>query len=389
MIKSDLVIIGAGAAGLMCAISAGRRSRRVIILDHAPRIGQKILVSGGSRCNFTNLSMRSEHYISGNQHFCKSALARFTPHDFISLLKKYRIDYHEKENGQLFCKQSSRQIVDMLKAECNAAGVKIHPGCNISEISRHIGFAVKTNLGIITSGSVVIATGGLSYKNLGATGLGFHTAAQFGINIIPPKPALVPLTFSNADLKRFAGLSGVSFDAEVSCGGHKFIGKMLFTHKGLSGPAILQASSYWESGEEVIIDILPGLDAQDIFLSNHQSRIEMKNLLAMYLPRRFAQKWCELYLPSKPLYQYNEKELLKAARNVLHWRLKPAATEGYQKAEVTRGGVDTDELSSKTMEAKKVPGLYFIGEVVDVTGHLGGYNLHWAWASGWAAGQHA
>lgn len=389
MPKSDLVIIGAGASGLMCAISAGNRSRSVMILDHAPGIGQKILVSGGGRCNFTNLSMQAENYVSDNRHFCRSALARFSPHDFISLLKKHRIDYHEKDDGQLFCRRSARQIVDMLKAECAAAGVEIHQRCSVSEITRPDRFTLKTNLGIITAESAVIATGGLSYTNLGATDFGFRIAAQFGINIIPPRPALVPLTFSSADLERFAGLSGVSFDAEVHCSGHTFTGKVLFTHKGLSGPAILQASSFWEPEGEIIIDILPGIDAQNMFLANHKSRVEIKTLLARHLPSRFAHRWAALHLPSKPLYQYNERELRTATRLVHQWILKPAGTEGYQKAEVTRGGIDTRELSSKTMEAKKVPGLYFVGEVVDVTGHLGGYNLHWAWASGWAAGQHA
>ncbi|MBI4686646.1 MAG: NAD(P)/FAD-dependent oxidoreductase [Nitrospirae bacterium] len=385
----DVLIIGAGAAGLMCAIQAGRRKRSVIILDHAGKIGQKILVSGGGRCNFTNLNIAAENYISGNPHFCKSAIARFTPHDFIAMLKKHRISYLEKENGQLFCKGSSRQILDMLQKEIDLTGAKIRLNCKINKITKKSRFIVTTNLGAIDAESLVIATGGLSYKALGATDFGYSIARQFGLRIIHPSPALVPLIFSKEDLKRFEDLSGISFKAVVSCGGKDFTGEALFTHKGLSGPVILQASSYWRQGEEIIINLLPGLDARGLFSSNRQSRMEMKTLLAQYIPKRLAHRWCELYLPSKPLYQYNDKELLHASLRLHGWTIRPAGTEGYGKAEGTRGGVDTDELSSKSMEARKVQGLYFIGEVIDVTGHLGGYNLHWAWASGCAAGQYA
>ncbi len=388
MIKSDVVIIGAGAAGLMCAIEAGKRGRSVIILAHSAKVGQKILVSGGGRCNFTNLDIQPENYISRNPHFCKSALARYRPADFISLVKKHRISFTEKEKGQLFCTGSSRQILDMLLKECNKADIKIQAKCMIKEIIKKNGFSIKTDSGVIESESLVIATGGLSYPKLGASDFGFRIARQFGLNIIPPRPALVPFVFSQGDLKRFAEISGVSLNTAVSCRGRKFSGEMLFTHKGLSGPAVLQISSYWQEGDEIVIDLLPGLDSQSIFLSNKQSRVEMKNLLAQYMPRRFAHKWCEFFFQSKPLCQYNDKELMNASQLIHAWRVKPAGTEGYKTAEVTRGGIDTDELSSKTMEAKKVPGLYFIGEVVDVTGHLGGYNLHWAWASGWASGQY-
>ncbi|PIV40173.1 MAG: aminoacetone oxidase family FAD-binding enzyme [Nitrospirae bacterium CG_4_10_14_3_um_filter_44_29] len=387
--NTNVIIIGAGAAGLMCAISAGKRGRPVIILDHASKIGKKILVSGGGRCNFTNLNIQAENYISANPHFCKSALARFTPQDFIALVKKHRISYNEKEDGQMFCNGSSRHIVDMLLDECNSSGVEMRLNCEIKEITKNISFIVKTNSGAIESESLVVATGGLSYPNLGATDIGHHVAAQFGLRIIPPKPALVPFTFSRGDREKFGELSGVSLEAVVICGKHKFRGEMLFTHKGLSGPAILQASSYREDGEEILVNLLPGIDAHSIFLSNRQSKIEMKNMLSRYLPRRFAHTWCKFYLPSRPLCQYNDKELFDASHLLHEWIIKPAGTEGYRTAEVTAGGVDTDELSSKTMEAKKVQGLYFIGEVVDVTGHLGGYNLHWAWASGWAAGQYA
>jgi len=387
--NTNVIIIGAGAAGLMCAISAGKRGRPVIILDHASKIGKKILVSGGGRCNFTNLNIQAENYISANPHFCKSALARFTPQDFIALVKKHRISYNEKEDGQMFCNGSSRHIVDMLLDECNSSGVEMRLNCEIKEITKNISFIVKTNSGAIESESLVVATGGLSYPNLGATDIGHHVAAQFGLRIIPPKPALVPFTFSRGDREKFGELSGVSLEAVVICGKHKFRGEMLFTHKGLSGPAILQASSYREDGEEILVNLLPGIDAHSIFLSNRQSKIEMKNMLSRYLPRRFAHTWCKFYLPSRPLCQYNDKELFDASHLLHEWIIKSAGTEGYRTAEVTAGGVDTDELSSKTMEAKKVQGLYFIGEVVDVTGHLGGYNLHWAWASGWAAGQYA
>lgn len=388
MIKSGAVIIGAGAAGLMCAIEAGRRGRSVIILDHSAMVGQKILVSGGGRCNFTNLNIQAENYISKNPHFCKSALARFRPGDFIALVKKHRISFIQKEKGQLFCTESSGQILDMLLKEADSAGVKIQVNCKIKEITKKNAFSIKTDSGVIESESLVVATGGLSYPKLGASDLGLKIAKQFGLSIIPPKPALVPFIFSQKDLKRFAEISGVSLNAAVSCRGHEFLGEMLFTHKGLSGPVILQISSYWQEGDEIVIDLLPGLDIHSIFLSAKQSRIEMKNLLAQYMPRRFVHKWCESFLQSKPLCQYNNKELMNASQLVHAWSIKPSGTEGYNTAEVTRGGVDTDELSSKTMETKKVNGLYFIGEVVDVTGHLGGYNLHWAWASGWAAGQY-
>jgi len=387
--KSDVIIIGAGAAGLMCAIESGKRGRSVIILDHASKIGQKILVSGGGRCNFTNLNIQAENYISANPHFCKSALAQFTPQGFISFIKKHRISYHEKEDGQMFCNGSSRQIINMFQKECDSAGVKMRSNCKIEEIMKNRGFIVITNSGVIESESLVVATGGLSYPNLGATTFGHRVASQFGLRIISPKPALVPLTLSRGDREKFGELSGISLEAVIKCGGHEFRGELLFTHKGLSGPAILQTSLYWENGEEILVNLLPGIDAHSIFLSNLQSRMEMKNLLSRYLPRRFAHIWCEFYLPSRPLCQYNDKELLNASRLLHEWIIKPAGTEGYRTAEVTAGGVDTDELLSKTMAAKKVTGLYFIGEVIDVTGHLGGYNLHWAWASGWIAGQYA
>ncbi|MEK6528508.1 MAG: NAD(P)/FAD-dependent oxidoreductase [Nitrospirota bacterium] len=385
---SNVIIIGAGAAGLMCAIEAGKRGRTVIILDHASKAGRKILISGGGRCNFTNLNMRPDNYLSANPHFCKSALARFTPRDFISLIEKHRISWREKEDGQIFCAGSSRQIADMLGKECDSAEVQFRLNCRIEKITKNSRFSVKTNTGVIETESLVIATGGLSYPSLKATGLGHRLAAQFGLRIIRLKPALVPLTFSRSDLQKFADLSGVSVKSNVRCNNKEFSGNILFTHMGLSGPAILQISSYWKKGSVIHIDLLPDIDIHEKLIEKRQSRMQIKNLLAQYFPKRFIHKWCELHIKSKPLCRYADKELEGISERLRNWEIKPEGTEGYNRAEVTLGGVDTDELSSKTMEAKKVPGLYFIGEVIDVTGQLGGYNLHWAWASGYAAGQY-
>lgn len=386
--RSNVIIIGAGAAGMMCAIEAGKRGRTVIVLDHASKPGRKILVSGGGRCNFTNLNMRSDNYFSANPHFCKSALARFTPQDFIALIEKHRISWREKEDGQIFCTGSSRQIADMLGKECDSARVQFRLNCRLEKITKKSRFSVKTNSGVIESESLVIATGGLSYPSLKATGLGHRLAAQFGLRIIRLKPALVPLTFSRSDLQKFGDLSGVSVRSNVSCNNKEFSGDILFTHRGPSGPAILQISSYWKKGDVIHIDLLPDIDIYGKLIEKRQSRIQIKNLLAQYLPKRFIHKWCELYIKSKPLCRYADKELEGISGRLQNWEIKPEGTEGYNRAEVTLGGVDTDELSSKTMEAKKVPGLYFIGEVIDVTGQIGGYNLHWAWASGYAAGQY-
>ncbi len=387
--KKDVIIIGAGAAGLMCAIEAGKRSRSVIVLEHAEKSGKKILVSGGGRCNFTNINLHYDNYLSRNPHFCKSALSRFTPHDFIAMVEKHGIRYYEKEMGQLFCRGSSNEIVNMLKKECSKAGVEIWLNCKISGIKREDCFTLSTNYGVLESESLVVATGGLSYPKLGATDIGHRIARQFGIKITSLKPALVPFTFNAKDLKIFQEISGVSVDAEVNCDNNHFRGYILFTHRGLSGPAILQISSYWNEGDPIIINLLPGLDAYELFRTKQNSRMEMHNLLSGYLPKRFVREWCELYMESKPLNQYNDKELRKIAHHIHNWTIRPNGTEGYKKAEVTLGGVNTDELSSRTMESKKIPGLYFIGEVIDVTGQLGGYNLQWAWASGYAAGQYA
>ncbi|MBM4135556.1 MAG: NAD(P)/FAD-dependent oxidoreductase [Nitrospira sp.] len=389
LIKKDVIIIGAGAAGLMCAIEAGKRNRSALVLEHMDKIGKKIRVSGGGRCNFTNINLRPDDYLSANPHFCKSALARFTPYDFIGMVERHGIEYYEKEKGQLFCRGTSGDIVRMLYEECCNAGVEMRMNCRVRSITKAGHFYVSTNLGRIEAGSLVIATGGLSYPELGATDMGFRTAARFGLKITHLKPAIVPLVFGRHDLEKFSELSGVSFDAVVGYRGRQFLGEVLFTHRGLSGPAILQVSSYWERGDEITIDLMPDMDAYELFTLKRKSRIELSNLLSEYLPRRFSHRWCELNAPARPLCQYTEKELKDITHQIHHWTIMPAGTEGYRKAEITAGGIDTDELSSKTMEAKKVPGLYFVGEVVDVAGQLGGYNLQWAWSSGFVAGQYA
>lgn len=386
--KKDAIIIGAGASGLMCAIEAGRRGRSVLVIDHAERIGKKVLISGGGRCNFTNRDIRPENYISSNPHFCKSALSRFTPDDIIAMLERDGIKYYEKEAGQLFCAETSGDILEMLKKELCEAGVEMRLHCQVEDVKRDKLFSLTTNQGAFQSESLVVATGGLSYPKLGATDIGYRIARQFGLKVNSLRPALVPFTLNPQDLKIVRELSGVSINASVSCKDKEFRGDILFTHRGLSGPAVLQLSSYWNPGDEININLLPGLDAYELLLARREGRMEMKNLLAEFLPKRLAIIWCELHIQSKPVNQYSDKELRTIGQHLHNWIIIPAGTEGYDTAEVTLGGVDTNELSSKTMGAKKVPGLYFTGEVVDVTGQLGGYNLHWAWASGFAAGQH-
>lgn len=385
--KKDVIIIGAGASGLMCAAEAGRRGRSVLVLDHARAIGKKLSISGGGRCNFTNLHACASAYLSENPHFCKSALARFTPSDFIGKLVKHGIEYIEKEDGQLFCRESSAHIINMLRKECRLAGAEMYLNCKVAEISKTDVFRLSANCGTFESKTVVIASGGLSYPSAGATDTGYRIAGQFGLKVTRLRPGLVPLLFSRADLKTFGDLSGISLDADVSCGGKRFRGNILFTHGGLSGPAILNISLYWNNGDEITIDLFPETDAYGLFMERRRGRVELRNFLSGYLPARFSNRFCELYADSRPLNQYTNKELETIARHLHNWVIRPAGTEGYNKAEVTIGGIDTDELSSKTMEAKKVPGLFFIGEVVDVTGQLGGYNLQWAWSSGYAAGQ--
>ncbi len=384
--KTDVIIIGGGAAGLMCAIEAGKRRRRVIVIEHADRIGKKIAISGGGRCNFTNLYTSPDNFLSTNPNFCKSALARYTPADFIALVEKHGIRYHEKKLGQLFCDGSSREIIAMLLAECESARVEIRVNCAVREIRKDDAFVLETNQGEFECQSLVIATGGLSIPPMGATDFGYRVARQFGLAIRETRPALVPLTLGGDKLDELRELSGVSIDSIVSCNGEEFRENILFTHRGLSGPAILQASSYWNKGDSISINLFPEHDAGEILTAEHRGNIELVNLLARYLPRRFANAWCDLFAPSRPLSSYSQKELEAVARTLHDWRLAPNGSEGYKKAEVTVGGVDTDELSSKTMESRRMPGLYFIGEVVDVTGHLGGFNFQWAWASGHAAG---
>ena len=386
--KRDVIIIGGGAAGLFCAIEAGRRGRSVLVLEHAERVGKKIAISGGGRCNFTNTHTTPQNFLSANPHFAKSALARYTPADFVERVERHGIRYHEKKLGQLFCDESSRQIIQMLVDECTTAGVEIRLSCRVLEIQKEASFRLKTNQGTVASDSLVIATGGLSIPKLGATDFGYRIARQFGLKVVAPEPALVPLTLRQNDLAAFKPLSGVSVAAVVRVDGASFEENFLVTHRGLSGPAILQVSSYWTRGKTLSIDLLPGVSARQLLRSQHEARAELISRLSPPLPRRFAQTWCELYAPSKPLKNYSTAELEETARRLHSWELHPAGTEGFQKAEVTRGGVDTTELSSKTFEARRVPGLYFIGEVLDVTGQLGGHNFQWAWASGYAAGQY-
>ncbi len=388
-IKKDVVIIGAGASGLMCAIEAGKRGRSVLVLDHMEKIGKKIRVSGGGRCNFTNIDLRPDNYISSNPHFCKSALARFTQHDIIGMLERHKIEYFDKEKGQLFCRRSAAEIVNMLHDECKMAGAEIRLNCKVGEISRANGFSISTDEGMINADSLVVATGGLSYPELGATDIGYRTAEKFEMKVTSLKPALVPLVFERKELEFYKDLSGISLAAGVSCGKKRFQGEVLFTHRGLSGPAILQISSYWDSGQKLAVDLLPEVDAFELFMSQRGSKVELANLLSEYLSRRLAHKWSELNASSRPLCTYSEKELRDIASRLHNWTITPAGTEGFKKAEITVGGIDTDELSSKTMESKRVPGLFFTGEVVDVSGQLGGYNLQWAWSSGFAAGQYA
>ncbi len=404
----DVVVLGAGAAGLMCAIEAGHRNRRVLVLDHAERIGKKILISGGGRCNFTNLYARPENFHSANPHFCKSALARCTPADIIALVEKHRIPYHEKTLGQLFCDRAAQDIVTMLQHECAAAHVDIRTSTRILSISRDTSFLIETAAGPIRAAAVVVATGGLSIPKMGATSFGYDLARRFGLNIVPCRPALVPLVFSPEDCNNWCDLTGLSTEVIAttkrlaSTIGPRtplpaFREKMLFTHRGLSGPAILQISSYWRPGEPIAFNLapdsmdgnqLPNLNSEEIFaplLASNAVRDKTTALQALRatLPVRLAERWLTLNQPAR----WNNPAIAELERKLHHWTITPAGTEGYAKAEVTAGGVDTAELDARTMESKKVPGLHFIGEVVDVTGWLGGYNFQWAWASGAAAGR--
>ncbi len=392
----DVIVIGAGAAGLMCAIEAGRRGRRVLLLERNDRVGRKILISGGGRCNFTNLYASPEHFISDNPNFCRSALASYTPDDFIALVEQHGIAYHEKKLGQLFCDGNARQIVDMLLSECADAGVEIRTDCEVWDVQRRESdedstrrFELETSLGDFDCDSLVVACGGLSIPKIGATDLALRLAEQFGVALRPTRPGLVPLTLDGDDLAFAAALSGVSLDVVVTAGGQSFRENLLFTHRGLSGPSVLQASSYWREGEPIEIDLLPDEPAVEFLEAHEEDPRSLITILGERWPRRFAQAWCIRYAPTGPVGAMTNRQRIELAQRLNAWRLWPNGTEGYVKAEVTLGGVDTRELSSRTMEARRVPGLYFVGECVDVTGWLGGYNFQWAWASGYAAGQSA
>lgn len=381
----DVLVLGAGAAGLMCAIEAGKRGRQVALLDHADRIGKKILISGGGRCNFTNLHCNPENFLSANPHFAKSALARYTPADFISLVDRCGIAYHEKTLGQLFCDRSAQQIVAMLEAECHAAGVQIFLNAYIKEVRHSIDFEVITQDTSFHAAALVVATGGLSIPKMGATGFGYAVARQFGVAVRECRPALVPLLFNGEDLIRYADLAGVSTEVEARFEDHHFREKMLFTHRGLSGPAILQISLYWRPGQAISIDLAPGQQWTAPLRPPGVSRntTTAKTALREILPLRLAERWLALHPPRN----WTNRSLASSESQLHDWKVISAGTEGYAKAEVTAGGVDTDELSAKTMECRKVRGLFFIGEAVDVTGQLGGFNFQWAWASGFCAGQ--
>jgi predicted Rossmann fold flavoprotein len=381
----DAIIVGAGAAGLMCAMTAGGRGKRVTLLDHNDSAGAKILISGGGRCNFTNIGTIPQNFLSQNPHFARSALSRYTPDDFLKLIAKHQIAWHEKTLGQLFCDGSARQIVKMLLEECAAVGVELKLNCKISAVRKSDRFVVETSLGEFTAPTLVLATGGLSIPKMGATGFAYDVTKQFGLNIITPKPGLVPLRAGAKDLDFYSSLSGVSLPAIARVGEASFAESILFTHRGLSGPAILQASSYLQDGDTLTLDLLPGIDAAQAFKDRKHARpkIALKTMLAEFLPQRLAQSLGS----DEPMERVAAANLLALAARLKRWKFRPEGTEGFAKAEVTTGGIDTDALSSKTMEAKAVPGLYAIGEAVDVTGWLGGYNFQWAWASGHAAGQ--
>jgi predicted Rossmann fold flavoprotein len=381
----DVIVIGAGAAGLMCAIEAGKRGRHVAVIEHAEKIGKKILISGGGRCNFTNIHCTPENFLSSNPHFHKSALARYTPTDFIALVEKHRVPYHEKTLGQLFCDNSAREIITMLEEECRRAHVQIFTGTRVTEMRRSDEFILSTAKQEFRAPALVIATGGLSIPKMNATSFGYDIAKQFGLRIRPTRPALVPLTFAPEDRERYSDLAGVSAEVIASADSHSFREKMLFTHRGLSGPAILQISSYWEPRRSIALDLAPEHTVAATLQSSKTRRDlqSAKQVLRTALPQRLADRWAD----NNPPAAWTDQALEDWEHRLHRWTITPAGTEGYEKAEVTAGGVDTDELSSKTMESKKIPGLYFIGEVVDVTGHLGGFNFQWAWASGYCAGQ--
>jgi predicted Rossmann fold flavoprotein len=384
----DVVIVGAGAAGLMCAITAGDRGRRVLLLEHNDQAGAKILISGGGRCNFTNLEIAPERFLSANPHFCKSALSRYTQHDFIALVERHRIRYHEKTLGQLFCDGSARAILAMLLAECAAARVDLRVGHSVTGITRADRFRVETDRGDFTAPALVLATGGLSIPKMGASGFAYEIARRFGLGVIEPRPGLVPLKVAGKTLELCRTLTGVSIEAIVSCGRDSFRENILFTHRGLSGPAILQISSYWREGDTLSLNLAPSLDMEKFLADRKRTRprAELKTVLAEVIPTRMAHALANGAARDLPIANVPDRSLLELADRLTRWQLKPTGSEGWPKAEVTVCGIDTAALSSKTMEARAVPGLFAIGEAVDVTGWLGGYNFQWAWSSGWCAG---
>lgn len=386
----DALVIGGGAAGLMCAATAAGNGRSVLVVEHANRVGKKILMSGGGRCNFTNTGTTPANYLSSNPHFCRSALARYTPRDFIALVDRHRIAYHEKELGQLFCDDSSKQIVAMLLAKCAQAGARIATSCSIEKVVPVDGggYALHTSHGLFSAPSLVVASGGLSIPSMGASGFGYALARQFGHDVLPTRPGLVPLTLSGRPQEQLADLAGVALPVRAQCGKAAFDNAMLVTHRGISGPAILQISSYWQPGQALHLDLLPGRDALAVLRQQRAERpaAELKTVLSDLLPRRLAMRLCEHWLQSRPMKQFNEPQLGQIAQVLRAWPLVASGTEGYRTAEVTLGGVDTRQVSQSTFESKRAPGLHFIGEVLDVTGWLGGYNFQWAWACGHAAG---
>ncbi len=384
----DVIILGGGAAGLMAALRAGQRGRRVLLLEHGVRVGAKILISGGGRCNFTNLDSAPERFLSANPHFCKSALKSYTQHDFIALIARHNISYHEKTLGQLFCDRSAQAIIDMLLTECRDGAVDIRTGQNIAEVGKGDVFFVRTQAETFQAPALVLATGGLSIPKLGATNLTHRLAAQFGLGIIAPRPGLVPLIFADDDAAMMQALAGVALEVVAGCGKTRFREAMVFTHRGLSGPAILQISSYWREAMPITLDLAPDIDAASLLHDNKNTRPNamLKTVLAEFLPQRLAQAWAERYYGNPTMATLPDKRLQDIAGKLKSWSLTPTGTEGYGKAEVTLGGIDTRALSSKTMMANAMPGLYVIGEALDVTGWLGGYNFQWAWSSGWAAG---
>jgi predicted Rossmann fold flavoprotein len=386
----DVIVIGGGASGLMCAATAGYRGKSVLVIEHTRKIGRKILMSGGGRCNFTNIHNSPANFLSENPHFCKSALKRYPATQFIELVERHGIEFHEKTLGQLFCNESSKEILQLLLTECEWAGVELVSETRVEKIAAEAnGFHLLTSGGEMRCDSLVIATGGLSIPNGGATAFAFDVARQFGLKVLDTRAALVPFTLQPADLEYIKPLSGIAHPVSVSCNGTRFEESMLFTHRGLSGPAILQISSYWNPGDSIEIDLFPDLNLEEWLKSQRDQRpkAELKTVLSGVMSKRVVQTLCDHWIFDGTLAELSNKRLAQIAEQFHHWQLKPSGTEGYRTAEVTLGGIDTDELSSKTMEAKKQPGLFFIGECVDVTGHLGGHNFQWAWASGVAAGQ--